>query len=298
MTRVFISYRRDDSADTSARLYDQLESRFRRQNVFKDIDNIPVGVDFRTYLDHALQLTDVVLVVIGPRWLVNGINQGEQRLFAANDFVRIEVEAALRMRKVVIPVLVDGATMPAEDALPPSIGALAYINASRLRSDPDFSHDCDALMASIALYGAQDEMPLPTGMLGPTPENVKRLKDALATVRGKPFQPSLNLYRRRFYRMLLVLLGLLSFGIWATSVVIQYGLNAGRANEVTLFMLPSISIGVDAFGTLLAMGLAIHARRFLWILWLLPLNLIPVGLAPTIYGAIGPIEPPASKRRA
>lgn len=288
MTRMFISYRRDDSADASGRLYDQLASRFGRENVFKDVDNIPVGVDFRTYLDHALQLTDVVLVVIGPQWLTSANSQGERRLFEANDFVRIEIEAALRMRKVVIPVLVSDATMAAEDALPPSIGALAYINASRLRPDPYFSHDCDALMASIALYGAQDEMPLPSGMLGPTPGNVKRLADALALVKGKPYQPSLAPYQRRFYRILLVLLGLLSFGIWLTGVVIQYGMNSGYGDTLTLFTLPGISIMVDVIATLTAAGVALSLKRTVWIVWLAALNIVPLGVAPVIYGLYGP----------
>lgn len=294
MTRTFISYRREDSADASGRLYDRLEARFGRQNVFKDVDNIPPGVDFRTYIDNALQLCDVALVIIGPHWLASADSAGASRLFASSDFVRIEIEVALQLHKVIIPVLVGAATMPPATSLPPSIDALAYINASRLRPDPDFRHDADALMASIAQHSAPVKTPvsapMPTGMTGPTPQNVQRLKDSLEVVTGKPFRPELSKRARTTNRALLGGLGALALGFFISALVIQYGVNhSTTGNTLTLTTLPAIAITIDIIGTILAMIVAVSVRRGVWIIYLLLLNIIPVGLAPLIYCAFGPM---------
>jgi hypothetical protein len=290
MTRTFISYRREDSADASGRLYDRLEARFGRQNVFKDVDNIPPGVDFRTYIDSALQLCDVALVIIGPHWLASADNAGEQRLFASSDFVRIEIEVALQLHKVIIPVLVGAATMPAATSLPPSIDALAYINASRLRPDPDFRHDADALMASIAQHNPPPIAPMPTGMSGPTPQNIERLKDSLEVVTGKRYQPTLSKRARTTNRALLGGLGALALGFFISALVIQYGVNHSiTGNTLTLTTLPTIAITIDVIGTILAMIIAVSVKRNVWIIYLLLLNILPVGLAPLIYCAFGPM---------
>lgn len=290
MTRIFISYRREDSADTSGRLYDRLETRFGHHNVFKDVDNIPPGVDFRAYVNNALQMSDVVLVIIGPHWLASADSAGGQpRLFASNDFVRIEVEAALQLRKVVIPVLVGNAMMPMEAALPPSIGALAYINASQLRPDPDFRHDTDALVASLAQFNPPAIAPMPHGMSGPTPQNVQQLKHALETVTVKPFRPSLGKRTRVIYRALLVGFGVLAFGVWVSALVIQYGINQGHTSALTLYVLPAITIIIDIIGTILAIIIALSVKRGVWIVYLLLFNILPLGIAPAIYGIFGPM---------
>ena len=69
MAKLFISYRRGDSADVTGRIYDRLEARFGRESVFIDVDTIPPGVDFREHIERAVGQADVVLVVIGPDWL-------------------------------------------------------------------------------------------------------------------------------------------------------------------------------------------------------------------------------------
>ena len=146
MSRVFISYRRDDSTDVTGRLYDRLVVHFGPDNVFRDLDAIPLGVDFRRHLIQTVSRCEVLLAVIGRQWLTVANAAGQRRLDDARDFVRIEIEAALQRDIPVIPVLVQGATMPAEEQLPPSLQALAFRQGTAVRSDPDFHGDMDRLI--------------------------------------------------------------------------------------------------------------------------------------------------------
>src|SRR5579872_4347999 len=98
MSKIFISYRREDSADIAGRIYDNLTppvGPFLRDDVFKDVDTIPLGVNFKTHLESAVALCAVQLVVIGPRWLTVVGSDGNPRLHDPRDFVRIEIESAL-----------------------------------------------------------------------------------------------------------------------------------------------------------------------------------------------------------
>src|SRR5215813_2477651 len=90
-----------------------------------DIDTIPLGVDFVGVIEDAVARCDVLLAVIGPRWLTSQDAQGSRRLDDPNDFVRLEIEAALKRGVRVVPVRVDGAAMPAAEQLPPSLRPLA-----------------------------------------------------------------------------------------------------------------------------------------------------------------------------
>lgn len=119
MSRIFMSYRRGDSADVSGRIYDRLAEHFGAEAVFKDVDDIPFGVDFKTYLNDMVSECAVELVVIGPRWLDISNERGERRLDDPTDFVRIEVEAALKRDIPVVPLLVSGAFMFKEHAYRP-----------------------------------------------------------------------------------------------------------------------------------------------------------------------------------
>src|SRR6476659_10190381 len=105
MSQVFISYRRDDSADVTGRIYDRLAQKYGAANVVMDVDSIPLGVDFREFLGSAVGRCRVLLAVIGPQWLPILARRREAPL----DFVRLEIEAALERRIPVIPALVSGA---------------------------------------------------------------------------------------------------------------------------------------------------------------------------------------------
>ncbi|HVO69347.1 MAG TPA: PKD domain-containing protein [Aggregatilineaceae bacterium] len=162
MARIFISYRRTDSQTITGRIYDRLLQAFGGpQAVFKDVDSIPLGVDFRAYLDQQIAGCDAVLVIIGPRWLAIADEAGRRRLDSPDDFVRLEIEFALRRKRPVVPVLVGGAAMPAETGLPSSLRPLAYRNAAVVRDDPDFHHDMDRLIGSLQQGLTTGEMPLP-----------------------------------------------------------------------------------------------------------------------------------------
>ena len=146
VAKIFISYRRDDSADASGRLYDRLVAQFGEANVFKDVDNIPLGVDFRTVLTGAVGQCAAMLVVIGRQWLGATDEGGRPRLELPGDFVRIEIEEALARDIPVIPVLVQNASMPQEHELPPSLAPLAYRNGLGVRADPYFHGDVTLLI--------------------------------------------------------------------------------------------------------------------------------------------------------
>jgi hypothetical protein len=145
---IFISYRRADSADITGRIYDRLTDRFGKEHVYKDVDSIPLGVDFRKHVGDLVQRCDVVIAVIGNQW-AGGTGGGARRLDDPRDLVRIEVAAALARGIPVVPVLVGGATVPGEADLPEELQGLAYRNGTPVRPDPDFHKDLDRLIAGI-----------------------------------------------------------------------------------------------------------------------------------------------------
>jgi len=151
--KVFISYRREETAGHAGRLYDAIASRFGDANVFMDVDLAP-GVDFVERVTEAVGACDVLLVVIGPNWAKTTDARGNVRLAGTNDFVRLEVEIALRRPDVaVIPLLVGGAQMPAPDQLPESIRGLSRRNALEL-SDLRWRYDVGRLIDTLgALLG-------------------------------------------------------------------------------------------------------------------------------------------------
>jgi formylglycine-generating enzyme required for sulfatase activity len=160
MPKIFISYRRDDSAGMAGRVYDRLEARFGRDNIFMDIDAIPLGVDFREHLHREVGECDVVLAVIGRNWF-GRTAEGVRRLDDPKDFVRIEIEAALARGIPVIPVLIDKVTMPAESELPASVASLAYRNAILVDPGRDFHGQVDRLIRGIDRLFEQGAAPAP-----------------------------------------------------------------------------------------------------------------------------------------
>ena len=133
--QTFISYRRADAEDAAGRIYDALTARFDDDDVFMDIDAIEPGLDFTKVIRDAVARCDALIAVIGRSWWTATDAQGRRRLDNPNDFVRIEIAAALDREVRVIPALVQGVEMPQSAELPEQLAALADRHAV------DLSHD-------------------------------------------------------------------------------------------------------------------------------------------------------------
>ncbi len=158
MSKILISYRREDSADVTGRIYDRLIQQFGQEAIFKDVDSIPLGVDFRIYLDEQVAKCEVFLAVIGRDWMKKRGSKGKSRLDDPGDFVRIEIESALKRQIPVIPVLVSGASIPPAERLPTSVQDLSYRNGIAVRVDPDFHRDMDRLIEYLKKLPASGEL--------------------------------------------------------------------------------------------------------------------------------------------
>ena len=148
MSGIFISYRRDDSQAIAGRLFDRLAHRFGKASVFRDIDAIEPGARFAEVIAERIGACDTLIALIGNGWLDAKDGQGRRRLDLPTDFVRMEIAEALAQGKLVIPALIEGTAMPARDALPAEISALADRNALPV-SDSRFDFDVGRLVSVI-----------------------------------------------------------------------------------------------------------------------------------------------------
>lgn len=148
MARVFISYRRSDSAAHAGRLYDRLSAHFGPGSVFMDVDKIAPGEDFIEVISRSFDDCETVIVLIGPRWLSMADGSSTNRLNDPDDPVRMELANALERKLRVVPVLVAGATMPSLAQLPAELAPLSRRNAVGI-SDVRFHRDVDDLIAAL-----------------------------------------------------------------------------------------------------------------------------------------------------
>jgi carbon monoxide dehydrogenase subunit G len=148
---IFINYRREDAPYPAAWLYERLASHFGHGQVFKDVDTIQLGDDFVEKITEAVGACEVLLAVIGSRWLTVTDGKGRRRLDDPSDFVRLEIEAALERGVRVIPVLVDGASMPSPAELPTGLERLTRRQALVLSPERfDTSRLLKVLNATVA----------------------------------------------------------------------------------------------------------------------------------------------------
>ncbi len=148
MTKVVISYRRQDSEQITGRIHDHLVHRFGEKSVYIDIASAPAAMDYRDHIKDAIKHTDLLVAVIGKEW-TGPRATGSARIFDPDDLVRIEIETALSARVPVMPVLVNGARMPTASELPASIANLPFINAVEVKSGADFHAQIRQLIRSI-----------------------------------------------------------------------------------------------------------------------------------------------------
>lgn len=149
MPKITISYRRADSEAMTGRILDRLVAHYGKEAIFRDIEDIPAGIDFRQHINEMLLKTNVLLAVVGPKWL-GPTRGGHERINEESDPVRVEVETALRRRLRIVPVLIGQTRMPSSDQLPPSLKDFAFLNAVRVDTGRDFDHHMeDHLIKSI-----------------------------------------------------------------------------------------------------------------------------------------------------
>jgi len=147
--KIFLSYRREDAAGFALALFGRLEQSFSSERLFMDVEGgIGAGQDFVRVIEDEVSLCDVMLVLIGPDWMTVTDEAGRRRLENPEDFVRVEVESALKFGKRVIPVLVHKTEMPRADALPEPLKALARRNAVGLTQER-FKADAQGLIKAL-----------------------------------------------------------------------------------------------------------------------------------------------------
>jgi hypothetical protein len=147
-SRIFISYRRQDSPGFAGRIADHLDRYFGEASVFRDVEAIEYGTDFVIAIDRAVTSCALLVVVIGNAWMTVKDAQGRRRLENEDDFVRLEVATALKRGIRVIPVLVQGASPPKAEELPADLQAIARRQAIEI-SDERFGDDMERLIRAV-----------------------------------------------------------------------------------------------------------------------------------------------------
>ena len=150
--RVFMSYRRADDRHFIGRLHDRLCLAFGEERVFRDIDSIPAGTNFRQVILRTLDEVDAVVAVIGPNWAGPSGDDPAAR----TDYVFLELIEALKHGKPIVPVLIEDTEIPSRDALPSDLRALRDINAISVRADPAFRRDSERLIEAVNDIVAED----------------------------------------------------------------------------------------------------------------------------------------------
>lgn len=149
MTGIFISYRREHTAAVVGRLHKRLADHFGERQIIRDVETVEPGDDFGQRIDQVVGSSDAFLAIISNRWLLDRNPPGKRPIGIPRDWVQREVEVALRRPDVsVIPVLIEGAAMPDEQALPYSVRSLANLRAMHL-SDYDWDDQVAQLISAL-----------------------------------------------------------------------------------------------------------------------------------------------------
>jgi tetratricopeptide (TPR) repeat protein len=151
--KLFFNYRREDTEDLAGRLHDRLCSEFGAENIFTDVASLRGGDEWKAVLEKSVQASDVVLALMGRQWLTCVNKSGEPRLFAEDDIVRFELEAARRHGRLVIPLLAQDIKEPEKHKLPPSIQWLMDYQAIPIRSGGFFRDDVARLVGELKRIG-------------------------------------------------------------------------------------------------------------------------------------------------
>jgi hypothetical protein len=164
---IFISFRRQDAPGNAGRIYDRLDAHFPG-SVFMDVVGIGVGTIFDVEISRQVEACRVFIALIGDEWATSTDRTGRRRLDDPEDFVRLEVAAALRRRTVIIPVLVNGAAMPDKATLPEDIAQLTRYHALEI-TQTDFNHGVERLIFALEKILARTPEPKPSSVPEPSP---------------------------------------------------------------------------------------------------------------------------------
>ena len=187
--KVFICYRREDTAAHAGRLYDAMVARFGERNVFMDVDLAP-GVDFVERITEVVSSCQVLIVVMGPNWATVEDEDGERRICDPDDFVRLEVETALRRPEVTpIPALVSEARMPKREELPAELQPLTRRNALEL-SDSRWTYDVERLHNTLDELLTGLTRPRETVAPAPTPPTTTPMPQPQPAQSSRPPTPT------------------------------------------------------------------------------------------------------------
>jgi TonB family protein len=273
--KVFINYRREDTAPHAGRLYDRLTAHFGEDQVFIDIDQIEPGEDFVEAINRKVGTCDIAIVAIGPHWLGATDASGNRRLDDEEDFVRMEIVAALQRKIRVIPVLVGGAQMPRKEDLPEALLPLSRRNAielSETRFHADVNRLIQAIEKSVAVEQKKAEPsatashpPEPAPVRPPEPESKNLVEPSDSTKPAEPRAPgaesSIKKFAPKLWRRMPVVVGALGLLAGATvllSVIVsknkvQTGQNSGELTSSSKSDQKSSAIGESSsFKTLTA----------------------------------------------
>lgn len=191
MPGIFISYRREDTAGHAGRIFDRLRETFGRDKVFMDVAAIEPGVDFVEAIDRAVGSCDVLLVIIGKQWLSCHDAAGRNRLDDPKDFIRLETATALRRNIRVIPVLVQGASMPGEGDLPDELKKLARRQATEISDshwDASFGQLIETLQKLLSDAAKPAQPDTEETPHAPLPSAEKRQPPAPAPLPSSPYR--------------------------------------------------------------------------------------------------------------
>jgi hypothetical protein len=146
--KIFVCYRRDDTAGDAGRLYDRLNQRFPGR-VFMDVAGISLGTRWADVIEETMRSCHVAVILIGKRWLEPGPD-GVRRLDIADDPTRGEIVTALRLGLKIVPLVVAGAAVPDRKQLPSDVAAITEWQAHRIDHE-DFDHDATRLVRELEL---------------------------------------------------------------------------------------------------------------------------------------------------
>lgn len=188
MAGIFLSYRRSDAEGQAGRLYDDLAGHFGRDAVFMDVAGIEAGRDFRKAIDQHVTSCSVLLALIGKEWAAAADSDGRRRLDDPNDFVRLEIAAALRRDIPVIPVLVRGAAMPQAAELPADCADLCYRNAVEL-THARWNSDVQLLITALSRHVGANPASAPPTQVPPEPAGGTPSPAAIARAQSRGVRP-------------------------------------------------------------------------------------------------------------